>query len=88
MEKEKDNNKKDTKSIDYKKCKKELLEVLNQLKHETYLNDIKDENFNAEYINLLYKYETGNAFKITVERGPLPPIGNILFYKTNYQLLF
>ncbi|OUM69723.1 hypothetical protein PIROE2DRAFT_2364 [Piromyces sp. E2] len=84
MDKTKD-NKKDTKSIDYKKCKEELIEILNQLKQETYLSDIKDENFNAEYINLLYKYETGNAFKVTVERGALPPIEIII--KSNATLL-
>lgn len=68
-----DNNKK--KPIDYKKCKEELKEILEQLKQDTLLNDIKKENFNLEYINLLYKYETGNAYKILIDRGPLPSIG-------------
>ncbi|ORY81063.1 hypothetical protein LY90DRAFT_664292 [Neocallimastix californiae] len=60
--------------IDYKKCKEELKEILEKLKHETFLKDIKEENFNLEYINLLYKYETGNAYKILIDRGPLPTI--------------
>jgi len=64
--------------IDYKKCKEELKEILEKLKHETFLKDIKEENFNLEYINLLYKYETGNAYKILIDRGPLPTIGTFL----------
>jgi len=71
-------NHNNNKTIDYKKYKERLQEILNQLKQESYLSDIKEENFNPEYINLLYKYETGNAFKITVERGALSPIGIIL----------
>ncbi|ORX58512.1 hypothetical protein BCR36DRAFT_580125 [Piromyces finnis] len=82
MEKNKDAR---STKLDYRKCKEELLNILDQLKHETFLSDIKEENFNADYINLLYKYETGNAFKITIERGNLPSIEIII--KSNATLL-
>ncbi|ORX79268.1 hypothetical protein BCR32DRAFT_269574 [Anaeromyces robustus] len=87
LEKKEDikNKKSNNNSVDYKKCKEELYEILNQLKKDTLLKDIKEENFNLEYINLLYKYETGNAYKIIVERGDLPPIEILI--KTNATLL-